>query len=584
MTQQSIDSFNTAVRGVALTILAGFNAHYRDFSSYSQFARLRFERADWSNERIDGNARIELYDDKVQKAIDALQLSFHLDEFDSDFWEQVKLTYIGLLYEHKQPELAETFYNSVFTRLYHRSYFNNNHIFIRPSISTQYIDESDPVFSILSVADGFTVTFRALLQHFHFSVSYQDITRDAKRLDETLSNALGENRGAFTTMRIYSLTMPFYRNKSAYIIGYLYFLDLCAIEPFVIVLRNDTDNGVYVDALLLGTEINNMFSFSWDDFMVPTNTPSSVVRFLLRMLPDKTNADLYTTMGLRKQGKNDFYRNFLQHVSHTDERFIMAPGTPGMVMTVFCSPTFPYVFKIINDRFAPQKSISHQKVKDKYQLVKHHDRAGRMADSLEFSHVAFPLSRFAPDLLSYMQEKMAGNMSIEGTMLIIHHLYVEVALTPLDVYLKSATKKEIEAIIIDYGQAIKDLIAVNIFPGDLLFKNFGVNRYNRVIFYDYDEIELVTDCNFRTIPQARYPEDEMASEPWYSVAPNDIFPEEFAFFLLADPTVKKAFMQHHADLLDAAYWKQVQAEIQSGTQPDFFVYELDKRFCNLFRK
>jgi isocitrate dehydrogenase kinase/phosphatase len=327
-----------------------------------------------------------------------------------------------------------------------------------------------------------------------------------------------------------------------------------------------------------GDDIANLFSFARAYFMVETDTPAAVVHFLNRMLPTKTKADLYTAIGLQKQGKSEFYRGFLHHLAHSTDQLEIAPGVKGMVMTVFTMPSYPYVFKVINDHFKPPKEVDRETVKRKYQIVKMHDRVGRMADTLEYSYAAFPVSRIHPVLLTELREKCGQSLEFEGDKVIVRHLYIERRLEPLNLYFQYARKEHKEQAVIGFGNAVKEMAAANIFPGDLLYKNFGVTRHGRVIFYDYDEIEFMTDMNFRRIPPPRTPEDEWAAEPWYSVAPNDVFPEEFASFLLIDPDLRRAFMRHHADLLDADYWKGVQRDIQAGVQHDVFPYAQSKRF------
>jgi isocitrate dehydrogenase kinase/phosphatase len=253
-----------------------------------------------------------------------------------------------------------------------------------------------------------------------------------------------------------------------------------------------------------------------------------------------------------------------------------------MVMTVFTMPSYPYVFKVINDYFRPPKEVDRETVKRKYQIVKMHDRVGRMADTLEYSYAAFPISRIKPDLLQELRDKCGKSLEMENDKVIVRHLYIERRLDPLNLYFQTATAEEKENAIIGFGNAVKEMAAANIFAGDLLYKNFGVTRHGRVIFYDYDEIEFMTDMNFRRIPAPRTPEDEMAAEPWYSVAPNDVFPEEFASFLLIDPVLRKAFMKHHRDLLDADFWKSIQEDIRNGRQRDVFPYSVARRFREVY--
>jgi isocitrate dehydrogenase kinase/phosphatase len=303
-----------------------------------------------------------------------------------------------------------------------------------------------------------------------------------------------------------------------------------------------------------------------------------VITFVARLLPCKAKADLYTAIGLQKHGKTEFYRDFLHHLRHSGDAFVTAPGVKGMVMIVFTLPSYPYVFKVIKDRFPPAKEVTKDLVKEKYQLVKQHDRVGRMADSLEYSQAAFPLRRFSAELLREVQTEAASSVQIDGEQIVLSHLYIERRMTPLDLYLEHADEDERREVIDEYGQAIRELAAANIFPGDMLLKNFGVTRHGRVVFYDYDEISYMTDCNFRRIPEPPYPEYELMAEPWYPVAPNDVFPEEFATFLVASPRVRKTFLERHREILDADYWRRTQERVRSGHFEDVFPYPHARRF------
>jgi isocitrate dehydrogenase kinase/phosphatase len=312
--------------------------------------------------------------------------------------------------------------------------------------------------------------------------------------------------------------------------------------------------------------------------MVDTEVPAAVVDFLMPLMPRKTKAELYTSIGFQKFGKAEFYRDFIKHLRYSADEFMVAPGIRGMVMCVFTLPSFPFVFKIIKDRFAPPKEMTRAKVKEKYLLVKMHDRVGRMADSWEYSHVGFPLNRFSAELREHLETECAESLEVDGDQLIIKHLYIERRMIPLNIYLHTANEDEILHAVQEYGDAIKHLAAANIFPGDFLFKNFGLTRQGRVVFYDYDELCYLTECNFREIPESPYPEMEMSAEPWYTPGPDDVFPEEFATFLLTDPRIRKIFLTLHRDLLDPAWWRTRQAVIRSGHYDDVFPYPPNLRF------
>jgi isocitrate dehydrogenase kinase/phosphatase len=305
--------------------------------------------------------------------------------------------------------------------------------------------------------------------------------------------------------------------------------------------------------------------------------PSAYIDFLRRIMPDKTGAELYTMVGLQKAGKNLFFRDFLHHLRHSTDQFIVAPGIKGLVMSVFTLPSFPYVFKVIKDKIAANKDTDRAKVKQKYTLVKHHDRVGRMTDILEYSDVAFPLDRFSAELLAELQSVAPSQVEIDGGHVVVRHLYIERRMVPLNIFLEHADDAQRMHAMREYGDAIRELAAVNIFAGDLLFKNFGVTRFGRVVFYDYDEIEYLTDCNFRRIPPPPPGYDDMADDVWYPVAANDVFPEEFETFLLTDPRTRECFLYYHADLLDAAWWQGVQRDIRGGALVEVLSYSPDAR-------
>jgi isocitrate dehydrogenase kinase/phosphatase len=334
--------------------------------------------------------------------------------------------------------------------------------------------------------------------------------------------------------------------------------------------------------------------------MVDMEVPSDYVQFLRSLMPRKPRNEIYNALGLAKQGKTLFYRDFLHHLRHSTDKFRIAPGIKGMVMLVFDQPSFPYVFKVIKDFYPPPKDTSREQIKGKYLLVKQHDRVGRMADTLEYSGVGFPLDRFEPELLveieKFAPSQLQVNTRSDGTQeVIIQHVYIERRMIPLNIYLQEAfdaggadasnaspnaerARGQIARGVVEYGNAIKDLVAANIFPGDMLWKNFGITRHGKVVFYDYDEIEYITDCNFRRVPAPRNEEEEMSGETWYSVGPKDVFPETFTPFLLGNPAVRKVFMEHHADLLDVDFWQGHKDRIAQGYVHDVFPYDREKRF------
>lgn len=569
-------------QSISKIILEGFDKHYRIFIEITRAAKQRFELCDWDGESEAAKTRITLYTIRVRETAGFLHNHYDLLECDEKLWQKVKIEYIHRLYLHKQPELAETFFNSVFTWLFHRRYYHNDLIFVRPAVSTAYLDDEQVTYiGLYPTRNGLTRTVRRILQLNDLSLPYEDLNRDVRRIVTRIKQALLPKLKLRIHFQLRVLTRLFYRNKAAYIIGMGVNGD--EILPFAIPLLNNENGGIYVDALLdEPNDITNLFSFARAYFMVDTGTPSAIVGFLDRMLPHKSKADLYTSIGLQKQGKSEFYRDFLHHLNHSSDDLEIAPGIKGMVMTVFNLPSYPYVFKVINDSFPPPKKTTRAKIKEKYQIIKMHDRVGRMADTLEYSYAAFPLERISKELMQEFEQKIPSSIEIENDQLIIRHLYIERRLTPLNMYLDDKDEEHCQQVISDYARAIMEMAVANIFAGDLLLKNFGVTRHGRVIFYDYDEIEFMTDINFRAIPEAMTPEQEMASEPWYSIGDLDVFPEEFIHFMTGNPKLKRFIIDKYKPLFNADYWKSVQEDIRNKRYHDIFPYTSGIRFKNLY--
>jgi isocitrate dehydrogenase kinase/phosphatase len=570
------------VRALAQALLDGFNKHYALFRDCARAARRYYEAANWRAIGHVTRDRIDFYDRRVQETAERIEQALRdagLDATAIDtLWEQVKLHFIGLLIDHKQPECAETFFNSVSVKILHRVYFQNRFIFVRPAISTEYIDAEPPSYrSYYPMQQGIRHALIDIVLDMRFERPFADFRRDLRHLLRAARRHFPRPFELEANHQLQVLSSPFFRNQTAYIVGRV--VNGMQTFPFVVPVKHDDNGRLSLDALLMDDyELAILFSANREYFLVDMEVPSAYVDFMQQLVPDKTRSELYTMVGLQKAGKNLFFRDFLHHLKHSRDRFIVAPGIKGLVMTVFTLPSYPYVFKVIKDSIAASKDTDRQKVKQKYTLVKHHDRVGRMTDTLEYSDVAFPLERFSRELIDELKQVAPSVLEIDGAHLVVRHLYIERRVTPLNIYVETADDAQRMHAMREYGDAIKELARANIFPGDLLFKNFGVTRFGRIVFYDYDEIDYLTDCNFRRIPQRPPDHDEMSDEVWYPVGPRDIFPEEFATFLLTDPRIRDCFLHYHADLLDAAWWQSVQHAIRSGTIVEALSYPEAVRF------
>lgn len=570
---------------IASTIINGFNHHIKLYMEITQSAQQRFQQSQWSEVQKAAKERTTYYEQRVKETRTTLQSEFSVESLDSKLWLQVKRSYLLLLDTHQQPELAETFYNSVFCNLFERKYYHNDYIFVK---STAKRLEQSPLPVIYTsykpAEEGLKETICHIMNHHKTTVPFEDLDRDVETLIRSFRKQAHKTRYKLTDLQFDILNFTFYRNKGAYLIGRI--ISPAGETPFIVAVLNNERGGLYLDALLTTSEsMAIVFGFARAYFFVNCFHTHTLVNFLQGLMPYKTKADLYSAIGFHKQGKTQFYRDFLNHLENSDDKFELAAGIKGMVMSVFTLPSYPYVFKIIKDKFSPSKNMTRQDVKNKYRLVKLHDRVGRMADTMEYSEVAFPKDRFNEELLAELVKVAPSLIRFEDNMIIIAHLYIERRMTPLNLYLASALEHKqtdkINDALQGYGAAIKQLISADIFPGDMLLKNFGVTRHGRVIFYDYDEIAYMNEVNFRTKPKAVTQEQIYAAEPWYTVLPGDMFPEELATFALANPVYLKAFKLHHEDLLNAEYWQQSQQNVANGIYEDVYPYANEYRFSFL---
>jgi isocitrate dehydrogenase kinase/phosphatase len=567
---------------IARCILAGFDKHYRLFRDAARQAKALFESAAWREMRELARERIQMYDRRVQEAVDELNTCFPQAASDESLWPAIKLAYIGLLHDHRQPECAETFYNSVACEVLHRRYYHNEFIFWRPAIATEHLEGDQPTYAChYPLIDGLRQTLRNVAQSFDLKNRWENPHRDLRNIVRALRRHFPRPARAHPDLQVQVLRPLFFRNKGAYVIGRI--LNAHQDVPFAVPILQNEHGELYADTLLLGEDqLLVLFSFARAYFFVDTEVPAACVSFLRWLMPRKPRAELYMAVGLAKQGKTLFYRDLHYHLKHSTDRFVTAPGIKGMVMLVFTLPSFPYVFKVIRDEFAPPKDTDRETVMAKYQMVKLHDRVGRMADTLEYSRVALPLERFEPELVEELRKACPSQLEFDGEQIVIGHVYIERRMEPLNLYLehcrRSGDDDGLRTALREYGQAIKELAGAGIFPGDMLLKNFGVTRHDRVVFYDYDEIQPITEVQFLRIPPARSYEEELSAEPYWRVGEQDVFPEQFDRFLVSEPRARDIFYEHHRDLLDAKFWQSKQELVRAGEQEDVFPYPEEARF------
>ncbi len=561
---------------IAEIIVSGFSEYRVEFKAITAGAKKRFENAEWIAAKQASIDRIELYDGFAASVVKQIRELLADRELDEDQWPQVKQAYTTLIARRKDYDLAETVFNTIYRKLFDRPGAGNDRIFVTSPFIKPPITSDEPVFNSYRMDSSLWELFDALFADYQFAIPYEDLSQDISHLVEIMESHIIPLHGS-ENLSLEILKPVFYRNKGAYLIGRM--IVGSKALPIAIPILNYELVGLFVDTLIYDEDdLSIIFSFTRSYFMLECEYPSEVVQFMHSLLPAKQISEVYNSIGFYKHGKTEFNRGFLTHMDETDDQLQIAPGVKGLVMTVFTLPSYEVVFKVIKDRFSPTKKITREQVKASYYFVKTQDRLGRMADTQEFTNFVFPRHRFSAELLDELLAVAASSVVLQKDRVIIKHLYTERLMIPLNLYLEQQDDEGKMQALDEYGNAIKQLAAANIFPGDMLLKNFGVTRHRRVVFYDYDEICFLTDVNFREIPQARFPEQELAAEPWYSVGPRDVFPEEFRTFLFNSEYLKDLFSELHGEIFDCHYWQGLQESIKGNWMMDVFPYRRKQRF------
>jgi len=551
----------------AAAIHAAYNGWRQGFDEITARARERFERRDWRGAQADATARLALYRIHLDNAVADVRDLLDDALMERTLWAAIKSHHARALVQRGDAEIAETFFNSVTRRVFSTVGVDAAIEYLDPDAVTA--DETPPPTERYGPGTPDGAVLRRLLLSYQWSVPWAQADRDAELVAAQIRRGLSES-GLDGPVTIEMLRPVFYRNKGAYLVGRI--LAGGVVLPLVLPLIH-AERGIVVDAVLMTqNEASVVFGFSWTYFRVEAERPRALVEFLFSIMPNKRIDELYTAIGYNKHGKTLLYRSLMEHLRDPAARFAFAEGDEGMVMAVFTLPAFNVVFKIIKDTFGAPKNTTRQAVRDKYHFVFVRDRVGRLADAQEYEHLEFPLRCFPDDLLEYLLRVASATVRVEGDRVIVRQLYSERRVTPLNLYLRDAGEAAARDAVIDYGTAIKDLAAADIFTGDMLLKNFGVTRNGRVICYDYDELCLLSDCRFRRLPEPSSIEEEFSAEPWFHVAEGDVFPEEFRAFLVPPGLVREAFLEAHGDLLDVEFWQGVQRRLADGEVFDVFPY------------
>ncbi|MGH8224331.1 MAG: bifunctional isocitrate dehydrogenase kinase/phosphatase [Woeseiaceae bacterium] len=560
-------------RIAANRVFDAFRNYNRRFREITRLAARHFDSAAWASASLDAVRRIDLYGHSLRQVLQDLEHILSERIADRDEWRRIKAYYKALIADCDDREFYQTFFSSVTRRIFDTVGVDPQVEFL--AVDVRPADRRATTLKTHRYANRGSLyyLFDELLAGLPFARRLRDAEGTARFISAEVEASLqqGDYKGPARSIEV--IPELFYRGQRAYLVGRL--LGDRWHMPLVLPFKHAAE-GMQCDAVILTlSEVSMLFGFTRSYFHVDLPVVGSAVNYLRELMPEKPVAEIYTVLGRAKQGKTERYRALMQHLAESDDLFVHTRGEPGMVMEVFTLPSYNLVFKVIRDRIPPPKTVRPEQVRSKYELVFRHDRAGRLVDAQEFRRLTFDAGRFSRKLLDALLVGCSRNCRIDGSRLLIEHVYIERRLTPLNLYLREAAPADAARAAIDYGQAIRDLASSNLFAGDLLPKNFGVTRHGRVIFYDYDEVCLITDCRFRDFPRGD-DIDEMRADAWFYVGPDDVFPEQF-IRCIGSTELRKVFRQFHGDLLTAAWWAQLRKRLLSGETINVLPYSLTSR-------
>jgi len=567
---------------LAARVLAAFEAYDAAFRGLARRFGAAFGKRDWREGQRLALERLLLYSEVLDELLEETRGALGAGAADEELWAEARAAFARLTESRDDGEIARTLFNSVARRA-------QGTVGVRPR--TEFVGDevipgaTPPPLDVRSypAARPSAKLFERVLADLAPG-PLADRAGDAEKAAGAVSRALRSRFGEESIEALELAPGVFFRNKGAYLVGRIVRTG-GDLVPLVLALVHE-EAGVRIDAVLTrADEASVVFGFSRSYFHADLSAEAggarALVDFLHTLMPHRREDELFTSIGNNRHGKTLLFRALQEHLSRPGARLERAPGVPGLVMIVFTLPSIDVVFKVMRDRFGSPKRTSRRRVREGYRIVFLGDRVGRLADAQEFEGLVFPVASFTPDVLEELRGDAASAVHVDADTVTIDHLYTERRLTPLDIYLRQAAERGDEAAeraaLLDYGQALEDLAAIRIFPGDLLLKNFGVTRHGRVVFYDYDELTRLTDVRFRELPQPRDELDELRAEPWFYVAENDVFPEELPDFLGIPERLREEFMARHGALFTAEFWQRMQERARSGDLVDFFPYPESRR-------
>lgn len=559
---------------VALTsewMLREFTAYYIESRGIPARAKRAFESRDHATSLELSKRRLALYSIGIEALGRELREVFPEVANDETLWRAVEERYLPLIEGRYEADLAFAFMNSVKRKIHQGEWQPVEYSFQEVEAPAEEISaEVVRRFPGDKVVDADMIA--RILDIPGFCRSYADRSRDAALVAERL-NATVDARGA-VMICMEMINAGFFRNRGGYIVGRVV-VEHDRPFPFIIALLNG-DDGVYVDAVLCSeADAHNIFSSTLANFHVTNNHYHELSEFLHSIMPKRPLGLHYSTIGFNHVGKVAVMNELRNELAGSDEVLDTAVGFRGTVAIGFSSPASDYNLKVIRDK--PTASYKWGRfdgvdsVMKKYSRVHEINRTGSMLDNIIYYNLKLDRAWFDASLLDELLNEASQTVSLRGDAVILKHLIVQRRMTPLPVFLETASPSQAESAIVNLGDCIKNNAAANIFNKDLDARNYGVSRFLKVYLYDYDALEPFTDVKIRS-NEGRIDGEEDPPD-WFFEDGVVFLPEEIeAGLMIADRRLRRLFREAHGDLLTVEYWQRIQDDLRAGRVPSARIY------------
>jgi isocitrate dehydrogenase kinase/phosphatase len=566
------DALRTAA--TAQLILAVFDDFYAELCEYPFRAKRAFESADPQASIRISKARLGLYSRYVAEHGPRIHRAFPALADNEVIWDALDRQFSAMIVDRYEADIAFSFVHSLRRNITHGMWRPVAYSF--PPPSPRRANSLASVFRRFPVRQRIDAALVAdALRVPGFAVPFRDEAADSERIAAKV-NRLMEG-GVFDgelPLALDVVDAGFLRDLSAFVVG-RWVLQDGSFVPFVVALLN-SDTGIYADALLHETsDLHNLFSSTLANFHVTTKLYYQTCVFLYSLMPRRPLGLHYSTIGFNHVGKVAILNEITEQLQRSGQKFRPSPGFAGTVAIGFTFDACAYHLKIIRDR--PTRSYKWGVYPgvvatiEKYRIVHEINRAGSMLDNVMYFNVQLHRDMFDPGLLACICNEAGGSVQVEGDSVFIRSLIVQLKIIPLPMYLETASDSEIRTAIVNLGHCIRNNAATNIFNKDLDSRNYGVGRYGKVLLFDYDAVEKLTDVKIRT-NQDREPGEETIPD-WFFEDGAIFLPEELEVGMqFKNDTARRYFRRENADLMSVQYWQEVQQKLKRDEVLQLRVY------------